>query len=202
MKSNTILHGSNKYQKPWSGFVCHGWGVLLILSISSPPDISESNLLRLACFITFSAFIFPNSSTFFPAVPYHLILQILLLFLLSMAMQPTEKNNKLDHLISFYPWQWPPTLTAFPSKYLKEKSYIKMISIQKKNDFSFLQGLAVHLHLAELSGASAACRHYIRCRRRVATRPDPGSLLSSWGLGSGFCPGALAWSTPRTWALP
>lgn len=55
---------------------------------------------------------------------------------------------------------------------------------------------------AELLSASAACRRYIRCRRQVATRPDPGIRLSSWGLGSGSCPGALAWSTPHTWALP
>lgn len=65
------------------------------------------------------------------------------------------------------------------------------------------QGLAGGpLCLAELSEPLAARPRYIRCRRQAVTPPDPGSRLASWGLGSGFCPGALAWSTPRTWALP
>lgn len=78
----------------------------------------------------------------------------------------------------------------------------KQTQKRKQND-EHSRGLAGRpLCHAELLSASAACRRYIRCQRQVATRPDPGIRLSSWGLGSGSCPGALAWSTPHTWALP
>lgn len=182
MKSNTILHGSSKYQKPWSGFVCHGWGVHLILSISSPPDISESNLLRLGCFITFSAFIFPNSSIF-PAVPYHLISQILLPFLLSMAIslpcKPLEKKLKLHNLISVYPWQWTLALTAFPSKYLKENK------LQHKNNFNTKKKKC--LFVLTGSRSSSASRRAVRgfsCMSSVHSLSEAGGDSARSGKSS------------------
>lgn len=117
---------------------------------------------------------------------------------------PLERKWSIIKDSSFTPMGCNKNSLSFDFSQLNKKKAnycITFYRIKMRNSHS--QGLAGRPPCpAEPLGASAARRRYIRCRRQAATRPDPGSRLSTWDLGSGSCPGALAWSTPRTWALP